>query len=333
MSSPLSSPRRSASRAPFRCQCLERSGPAHHLDEAFPVKLVVFDFDETLTLITYLIEDGDSEEVQRQIVKTNFQTPWVKGSRIEHLKSMLKALSTSNAGHRRALVVLTKNSAGEKAVHLLLHVSGLARYFDAIWALPSGGLYRLKDEWFEIPTPTVCHKADLLALVVESTSDFLPQLNYDAEWKDFGDLKMEGIVLVDDQRANFQHLGIFASDVGRVNDPTVVAIFPSGSTGSDGAIMTVLPGVLTLSQVKVCEFTRNKQKAVLFTNPLGKACYELNEERVKACLDELEEFRFLEAGLVYASEVRTNDRPLNSKELIILSGEAISWKSVVNPCI
>ena len=204
MSSPLSSPRRSASRAPFRCQCLERSGPAHHLDEAFPVKLVVFDFDETLTLITYLIEDGDSEEVQRQIVKTNFQTPWVKGSRIEHLKSMLKALSTSNAGHRRALVVLTKNSAGEKAVHLLLHVSGLARYFDAIWALPSGGLYRLKDEWFEIPTPTVCHKADLLALVVESTSDFLPQLNYDAEWKDFGDLKMEGIVLVDDQRANFQ---------------------------------------------------------------------------------------------------------------------------------
>lgn len=78
--------------------------------------------------------------------------------------------------------------------------------------------------------------------------------------------------------------------------------------------MTVLPGVLTLSQVKVCEFTRNKQKAVLFTNPLGKACYELNEERVKACLDELEEFRFLEAGLVYASEVRTNDRPLNSKE-------------------
>lgn len=149
-------------------------------------------------------------------------------------------------------------------------------------------------------------------------------------------------MLVDDQRANFQHLGIFASDVGShthririfriqnhskcndtilmsclslgvcsktfsstifnfyqqillrlnnftfpnhplpssvgasnwrfcrscssapptagpgVNDPTVVAIFPSGSTGSDGAIMTVLPGVLTLSQVKVCEFTRRK---------------------------------------------------------------------------
>jgi len=45
--------------------------------------------------------------------------------------------------------------------------------------------------------------------------------------------------------------------------------------------------------------------------------------QVKACLDELEEFRFLEAGLVYASEVRTNDRPLNSKELIILSVESV----------
>ncbi len=29
-----------------------------------------------------------------------------------------------------------------------------------------------------------------------------------------------------------------------------------------------------------CSPARNKQKAVLFTNPLGKACYELNKERV-----------------------------------------------------
>lgn len=80
--------------------------------------------------------------------------------------------------------------------------------------------------------------------------------------------------------------------------------------------MTVLPGVLTLSQVKVCELSRNKQKAVLFTNPLGKACYELNQERVKACLDELDRFRLLEPGLVYASEVRhaAESRPLNAKE-------------------
>lgn len=28
------------------------------------VKLITFDFDETLTLMTYLIEDGDSEDVQ-----------------------------------------------------------------------------------------------------------------------------------------------------------------------------------------------------------------------------------------------------------------------------
>ena len=29
---------------------------------------------------------------------------------------------------------------------------------------------------------------------------------------------------------------------------------------------------------------RNKHKAVLFTNPLGKACYELNQERVNSAL-------------------------------------------------
>eukprot|EP00435_Cladocopium_sp_Y103_P013016 s2554_g3.t1 len=286
MAFPLSSPRaRSSSSAAFRCQCLERTFA--RLDEAYPVKLVTFDFDETLTLITYLIEDGDSEEVQKQIVRTNFQTPWVKGSRIENLKSMLKALSTSNSGQRRALAVLTKNYAGQKAVHLLLHIAGLARYFDAIWALPSGGLYRCQDEWYEMPTPTVNHKADLLALVVESPSEFLPQLAQNIEeWKDFGGLKMEGIVLVDDQRANFQHRSC-------------------------------------TTFVKVCELSRNKQKAVLFTNPLGKACYELNQERVKACLDELDRFRLLEPGLVYASEVRhaVESRPLNAKDRV---GE---WRS------
>ncbi|CAK8995559.1 unnamed protein product [Durusdinium trenchii] len=194
-----SSPRRSFTRAAYRCQCLERTLQ----DETFPVKVVAFDFDETLTLITYLIEDGDSEEVQKQIVKTNFQTPWVKGSRIEHLQSMLKALAISKSGKRRALAVLTKNYAGAKAVHNLLHVSGLASCFDAIWALPTGGLYRCKDEWHEMCTPNVCHKADLLALVAESPHEFFPQLGSDA-FEDMGPLKMEGIVLVDDQRANFQ---------------------------------------------------------------------------------------------------------------------------------
>lgn len=29
-----------------------------------------------------------------------------------------------------------------------------------------------------------------------------------------------------------------------------------------------------------CHCCRNKHKAVLYANPLGKACYELNQERV-----------------------------------------------------
>ena len=29
------------------------------------------------------------------------------------------------------------------------------RYFDAIWALPSGGLYRDQEDWYEMATPTL----------------------------------------------------------------------------------------------------------------------------------------------------------------------------------
>eukprot|EP00913_Durusdinium_trenchii_P003350 g3100.t2 len=162
-----SSPRRSFTRAAYRCQCLERTLQ----DETFPVKVVAFDFDETLSL----------RLGAAQIVKTNFQTPWVKGSRIEHLQSMLKALAISKSGKRRALAVLTKNYAGAKAVHNLLHVSGLASCFDAIWALPTGGLYRCKDEWHEMCTPKLsAGAADLLALVAESPHEFFPQLGSDA---------------------------------------------------------------------------------------------------------------------------------------------------------
>ncbi|CAJ1370692.1 unnamed protein product [Effrenium voratum] len=196
-----SSPRRT-SRAAFRCQCSQRTKA---FDESYPVKLVVFDFDETLTLITYLLEDGDTEEMQAQIVKTNFQSPWVKGDRVSHLKSMLNDLAVSATGIRRARTVLTKNHAGAKAVLQLLHVAGLAPCFDAIWALqPLGGLYRLDEQWLEmIIAPDMCHKADLLAAVAERPADFLPQVA-SGDWKDLESLKMEGIVLVDDQRANFQ---------------------------------------------------------------------------------------------------------------------------------
>eukprot|EP00439_Symbiodinium_sp_Y106_P085331 s519_g28.t1 len=198
--SPPYSPRRSSSRAAFKCSCSQRS--LRSPNDRFPVKLVVFDFDETLTLITYIIEEGDTPEMQREIVKTNFQSPWVKGSRIANLKSMLSELRFSRAGSRRAVTV--KNNAGASSVLTLLYAADLIECFDAIWALPSqaefSGIYRHGGEWLPITLSLqdVTHKADLLALVAQRPADFLPQMREKPdEWTDC-------IVLVDDQRANFQ---------------------------------------------------------------------------------------------------------------------------------
>eukprot|EP00439_Symbiodinium_sp_Y106_P080196 s3_g18.t4 len=80
--------------------------------------------------------------------------------------------------------------------------------------------------------------------------------------------------------------------------------------------MTPVPGVATLSQVKAAELVRNKQRAALFANPLGKACFELDKAQVRACLDDLRKHDLLEPGLVYVSEVRplSDAQALSSKE-------------------
>jgi len=69
-------------------------------------------------------------------------------------------------------------------------------------------------------------------------------------------------------------------------------------------------------QVKVAELERGNQKAVLYSNPLGRACYMLNREQAQKCVVELKQGGLLEAGLVFASEVRpaAEDRQLSSKE-------------------
>ncbi|CAJ1417471.1 unnamed protein product [Effrenium voratum] len=87
--------------------------------------------------------------------------------------------------------------------------------------------------------------------------------------------------------------------------------------------MTPVPGAATLSQVKVCELSRSKQRACLYSNPLGKACYELDKDAAAQCLEELQKFQLLEAGLVYASEVRPDAerRPLLAKEWRIFQME------------
>eukprot|EP00401_Gymnodinium_catenatum_P062891 CAMPEP_0117580770 /NCGR_PEP_ID=MMETSP0784-20121206/65412_1 /TAXON_ID=39447 /ORGANISM="" /LENGTH=635 /DNA_ID=CAMNT_0005380919 /DNA_START=40 /DNA_END=1948 /DNA_ORIENTATION=+ len=212
--------KRTSRHAPYRLRCTERclDGAAR----SFPVQLVVFDFDETLTLVTYMPVKRDSQDVLDVIVKICFETPWVEGSRIAKLGQMLHDLATGveaaegSGCSTRTLAVLTKNSNSEgvRGVQHLLAIAGLDRYFSAIWSLPNHrrsaqGMYKEGGDWktFEPPVPTpYVHKADVLQEIVKSPSAWFPQLLGDSA-ANFGELlrlRPEGIVLVDDQRSNFQ---------------------------------------------------------------------------------------------------------------------------------
>merc|ERR1712113_1133889 len=91
--------------------------------------------------------------------------------------------------------------------------------------LPSGA-YREENTgiWRTFDTPVRCvnnHKADVLDDIVKHPMAWFPQLKTRGDWEELEDgrtfnpidhlrsLKMEGIVLVDDQRSNFH------SDTGR----------------------------------------------------------------------------------------------------------------------
>mmetsp|Transcript_50956 Transcript_50956/g.143203 ORF Transcript_50956/g.143203 Transcript_50956/m.143203 type:complete len:615 (-) Transcript_50956:184-2028(-) len=196
-----------------------------------PVNLVVFDFDETLTMATFMPgESSFSTEIgwapqertergewsKSDLVEYNFESPYVEGSRVEKLQAMLKCLSTSEDGSvRRTLAILTKNEQGVVAVLNLLTLAGLADYFSAIWTIPArksipNGAYRDANQWksFDPPVDQVHdHKADVLHSVASDPTKWFPQLqhgNGDSICPGLRRLRVEGIVLVDDERANFR---------------------------------------------------------------------------------------------------------------------------------
>ena len=77
---------RSSTFAAFRVRCSERLAPGH--DSKAPVKLVVFDLDETLTLVTFMSKDGKySPKEYAFTTMVNFESPWVDGSRVAKLQS------------------------------------------------------------------------------------------------------------------------------------------------------------------------------------------------------------------------------------------------------
>lgn len=182
--------------------------------EEVPVKLVVFDFDETLTLATFMTGNCEyADEEEKDIARViNFESPWVEGSRLMKLQSMLASIKDGSDGRRRTLTVLTNNGKGVQAVINMLKIAGLDAYFSAVWTMPwrqymPNGAYKdSSGQWklFDPPSDKVRnHKADVLSHVTRNPEAWFPQIG-EAGFNDLATLCMGNIVLVDDQRANFQ---------------------------------------------------------------------------------------------------------------------------------
>jgi len=196
------------------------------IDKKRPVVLVVFDFDEALTLATFMPKDPEcatqigwspsdasGEWSKSDLVSYNFESPYVEWSRVEELKKLLKSLQAPASGSRK-LAVLSRNTCGVVAILNLLTLAGLAEHFSAIWTMEKSddipsGVYQEEGVWkpFDTPVKEVYkHKADILCHVAENPLRWFPQFSSTKAFSSEArpQLKPEGIVLIDDERFNFR---------------------------------------------------------------------------------------------------------------------------------
>lgn len=195
-----------------------------------PVKLVLFDFDETLSLYTFMPSEprcsteigyfGANEKSRSYYVQYNFETPYLEGDRVEKLRNLLSDLIDEDGDSQRVLAVLTRNELGAVAVLNLLLMAGLAEFFSAIWTLSAqqgktGGVYRDGKEWRTMPLPKrmadANYKIHVLQSIVSEPGSWFPQLAHSAgEVRDdlvceaLSGLRLPNIVLVDDERESCQ---------------------------------------------------------------------------------------------------------------------------------
>ncbi|CAK0799683.1 unnamed protein product [Prorocentrum cordatum] len=102
------------------------------------------------------------------------------------------------------------------AVLNLLRIAGLAEHFSVIWTMSQAdgsgrenGAFQEDGKWacFQPPVEQVNnHKADLLRHVVDNPERWFPQLRGQqrSRYEDLLQLRREGVVLIDDERANFR---------------------------------------------------------------------------------------------------------------------------------
>lgn len=218
-------------KAVLKARCMEKT--FEESEEMPPVKLVVFDFDETLTLHTWMPEDAryasqigfrGNEAERRHYIEYNFASPYIDGDRVKELDKVLRELSAGDPDTETAgcvLAVLTSGQEGAIIVLNLLMMAGLDSHFSAIWTVggsPSGVFRTQSGEWRTFSPPLgatesqsqLLRKPDILRSVVAEPQAFFPQLveppsgGHSALLAGLLDLAMYNIVLVDDEPANFQ---------------------------------------------------------------------------------------------------------------------------------
>eukprot|EP00930_Biecheleria_cincta_P059771 TRINITY_DN45498_c0_g1_i1.p1 TRINITY_DN45498_c0_g1~~TRINITY_DN45498_c0_g1_i1.p1 ORF type:complete len:335 (+),score=62.94 TRINITY_DN45498_c0_g1_i1:51-1055(+) len=222
------------------------------VDSTVPVKLCVFDLDETLTIKTFMPLVEKQEAATKEAVEKSFESPWSGGQRLEQLRRLFKELAHAALdGAPRALAVLTRNTRGIEQVFEFLQAAGLEQHLYAIWNIPypanlsseeqaagleqqlgmscqtectgdlqlhsqsnaCNGAYRDGSEWHYFSAPFLqipaCRgwisKADVFHHLVANPQAWFPQLASDGcGLQHLEALRMENIVLVDDDPANFK---------------------------------------------------------------------------------------------------------------------------------
>lgn len=206
----------------FQCRCQERVFDGNIRER--PVHLVAFDFDETLTMATFMPPDNafgsqldwsakrSDEWNETDLVSYNFESPWME-SRLGKLRNLLAGLAMT-----RTLAVISHNKSGAVGILNLLRLADLAKHFGAVWIICEGdklndgahrGAYQERGKWKVFNPPggkKNDHKADVLVRVRENPQDWFPQLANDGigEFESLIHMNPESIALVDDERQNFR---------------------------------------------------------------------------------------------------------------------------------
>mmetsp|Transcript_44308 Transcript_44308/g.128116 ORF Transcript_44308/g.128116 Transcript_44308/m.128116 type:complete len:388 (+) Transcript_44308:135-1298(+) len=189
-----------------------------HPERLTPPRLILFDFDETLTIQTWqptddrfrtVIGHALDDELAARVADVTFGH---SSGRLARLRRMLEELARGGAVGQPVLAVLTKSDSGAVGVLNTLRLAGLSRYFSAIWRvnrLGADAVYRVDsgsgiDEWQKMPLDQVMRfdsKGETVRKIAKEPAAWFPQRRISTQLQGFA---AEEVVLVDDDPGNIE---------------------------------------------------------------------------------------------------------------------------------